>query len=71
MLWQQTLLRDTITPFRTSVEDLSTIDVQFRIDYACLMLMTSTRVLDWVLEILLRGCHGHDRSKQKPSHGRV
>jgi hypothetical protein len=52
-----TLLSDAIALYRSSVKHLSTIDIEHRIDYACLVLMTSAEVLDGMWAVLLRGCN--------------
>jgi hypothetical protein len=50
-----TLLSDAIALHRSSVKHLSAIDIEYRIDYTCLMLMASAEVLDGIRAVLLRG----------------
>lgn len=50
-----TLLSGTIALYGSSVKHLSTIDIELRIDYACLMLVTSAEAFDGIWAALLRG----------------
>jgi hypothetical protein len=60
-----TLSRNSIVFHRSTVVYLSTIDVEFRVYYTCLMLVTAAKVLDRIqlCSRQSRGC-----SEQKQSH---
>jgi hypothetical protein len=49
-----TLLSNTILLHRPPVKHLSSINIENRIDYTCLMLVPSAKILDGIRAILLR-----------------
>lgn len=58
-----TLLGFAIVVLFSAIVHHSTIDIQLRIDHACLLLVSSAEVVDWILNILLCDRNGQQNRK--------